>query len=265
MADKLPFGVGGPAEETVDPSPMVGNLVAGLLGIPKHLIDASANAMPGLRKEDVTDNPNAAEPNQPLYNASMQTALGLTGGSGAVPATANELRMGIKAYHASPHDFDKFDLSKMGTGEGKANFGKGIYAAENPQVAKYYSDLFGPKGTTYHLDINAEPHQFLDWDKPVTTDLVKQAITKPQDAKGILDYLKEKNKAGKDLTGEDLYTSIANLTSPDYATSVLSRSGIPGMKYLDAGSRMKGEGTSNYVLFNPDLISILKKEKGFNP
>ncbi len=79
MADPVPFGVGGPAEPTADPSPLVGNLLAGILGIPKHLIDASANAVPGLRKEDVTDNPNAAEPNQPLYNASMQTAGSLAG------------------------------------------------------------------------------------------------------------------------------------------------------------------------------------------
>ena len=41
-----------------------------------------------------------------------ETAMTLAGGAGVVPAEANSLRMGIKAYHGSPHDFDAFDLSK---------------------------------------------------------------------------------------------------------------------------------------------------------
>lgn len=79
MADKLPFGVAGPAEDVVDPAPVLGSLAMGVLNIPKHLIDASANAVPGLRKEDVTDNPNAAQPNQPMYNAAADTAMALAG------------------------------------------------------------------------------------------------------------------------------------------------------------------------------------------
>ena len=38
---------------------------------------------------------------------------------------------GIKAYHGSPHDFDRFDLSKIGTGEGAQAYGHGLYFAEN--------------------------------------------------------------------------------------------------------------------------------------
>jgi hypothetical protein len=36
-------------------------------------------------------------------------------------------------------------------------------------------------------------------------------------------------------------------------------SGIPGIKYLDQGSRAAGEGSRNYVVFNPDIIEILRK------
>jgi hypothetical protein len=43
--------------------------------------------------------------------------------------------MGIKAYHSSPHDFDKFDLKKIGTGEGAQVYGHGLYFAENPAVS----------------------------------------------------------------------------------------------------------------------------------
>jgi hypothetical protein len=47
---------------------------------------------------------------------------------------------GIRAYHGSPHDFEKFDLSKIGTGEGAQSYGHGLYFAENPAVARQYRD-----------------------------------------------------------------------------------------------------------------------------
>jgi hypothetical protein len=44
----------------------------------------------------------------------------------------------IKAYHGTPHLFDRFDMSKIGTGEGAQAYGHGLYFAENPMVAKTY-------------------------------------------------------------------------------------------------------------------------------
>jgi hypothetical protein len=44
----------------------------------------------------------------------------------------------IKAYHGTPHLFDRFDMSKIGTGEGAQAYGHGLYFAENPLVAKTY-------------------------------------------------------------------------------------------------------------------------------
>jgi hypothetical protein len=49
--------------------------------------------------------------------------------------TVAKALMGIKAYHSSPHDFDRFDLSKIGTGEGAQAYGHGLYFAENPAVS----------------------------------------------------------------------------------------------------------------------------------
>jgi len=42
------------------------------------------------------------------------------------------------AFHGSPHKFSKFDMSKIGTGEGATAYGHGLYFAENPNVAKDY-------------------------------------------------------------------------------------------------------------------------------
>jgi len=51
----------------------------------------------------------------------------------------------IRAYHGSPHDFDAFDASKIGTGEGNQAYGYGLYFAQNENVADAYrSALSGP-------------------------------------------------------------------------------------------------------------------------
>lgn len=47
---------------------------------------------------------------------------------------------GIVAYHGSPHTFDRFDISKIGTGEGAQSYGHGLYFAGNEDVARQYRD-----------------------------------------------------------------------------------------------------------------------------
>jgi hypothetical protein len=43
-----------------------------------------------------------------------------------------------KAYHGTPHRFDKFTTEAIGTGEGAQAFGWGIYFADAKSVAEYY-------------------------------------------------------------------------------------------------------------------------------
>lgn len=49
----------------------------------------------------------------------------------------------LDVYHGSPHKFDRFDASKIGTGEGAQAYGHGIYTAENPGIAQGYADRLG--------------------------------------------------------------------------------------------------------------------------
>ena len=50
--------------------------------------------------------------------------------------------MGAVAYHGTPHTIrGKFDISKVGTGEGAQAYGHGMYFAENPAVAQTYANL----------------------------------------------------------------------------------------------------------------------------
>lgn len=69
----------------------------------------------------------------------------------------------ILAYHGSPYDFDRFDASKIGTGEGNQTFGYGHYLAENEDVAKHYRDNVGPN---YELPVPEELSKELQrtWD-----------------------------------------------------------------------------------------------------
>jgi len=62
-------------------------------------------------------------------------------GAGGALAPRGALAAGgapIRAYHGSPHNFDRFDASKIGTGEGAQAFGRGMYFAENEGVAQGY-------------------------------------------------------------------------------------------------------------------------------
>lgn len=71
-----------------------------------------------------------------------QIARGLLQGAEnlAKPATLNP-QLGATVWHGSPHKFDKFDSTKIGTGEGAQAYGHGLYLAESPDVAGHYQAL----------------------------------------------------------------------------------------------------------------------------
>jgi len=54
----------------------------------------------------------------------------------------------LDVYHGSPHKFDRFNASKIGTGEGAQAYGHGLYLAESPDVAKGYKDKLSPDTIT---------------------------------------------------------------------------------------------------------------------
>lgn len=69
----------------------------------------------------------------------------------------------IRAYHGGPHDFDRFDSRKIGTGEGAQAYGHGLYFSGAEPVAKWYRDqLSGPPD----LIIGGEP---VRWIAPTKT------------------------------------------------------------------------------------------------
>ncbi|MBF1762662.1 MAG: hypothetical protein HXP18_01815 [Veillonella sp.] len=62
------------------------------------------------------------------------------------------------AWHGSPHDFDKFDLGAIGTGEGNQAHGWGLYFAKDKKVSDLYRRELSlihdvDKGTLFKVDV----------------------------------------------------------------------------------------------------------------
>jgi hypothetical protein len=262
---------------------------------------------------------------------SPRTLLGVNAATGLLnaPAAVRELDV----YHGSPHEFDEFDASKIGTGEGAQAYGHGIYLAENPSVASDYrhsltarrsdrvtvngapistdtmkgraiekmgivgkesalqdiddsirfNEKYAPamanfyrgvrqeiealdpqsvkvkKGALYTADLPDEMvDRMLDWDKP----FFEQSNEIKKLARGnlpatVYDQLLTQR------TG-DMIRELARYKGGSAKASELMRqAGIPGIRYLDAGSRGQGGGgTRNFVVFPGEekRVRILKRE-----
>jgi len=82
------------------------------------------------------------------------------GPSGGLMGLAQKyLGKAIRAYHGSPHDFDKFDFSKIGSGEGAQAYGHGGYFAEAEGIARHYRDALA----TPTVEIMGQPQQVPSW------------------------------------------------------------------------------------------------------
>ena len=257
--------------------------------------------------------------------------------------------LGHTVYHGSPHKFDRFDASKIGTGEGAQAYGHGIYFAERPGVARSYAEtlserqdprgeinaLFNtgvktrqqltqavtqnpvlgplvkqepaflrdileyhagqnadgsvsdaalraagrldaqlpkPKGNFYQVDLPDEwLPKMLDWDAPLSKQApeVRKAIQQTRKQLSDVDIENLGGPAGVRALydpANDIGSFLGtwkSLRGSDRAGEDLLRSyGVPGIKYLDRGSRVAGDGTRNYVVFPgmEHLLKILSRE-----
>jgi hypothetical protein len=241
----------------------------------------------------------------------------------------------IKAFHGSPHKFDKFDMSKIGSGEGAQAYGHGLYFADNPKVAMDYKNKLSGYGSAKTVlgknngDIDAaindaankvshytkmvmdggpnaqRASSFLSITEKQLKDLqsikagvpedaghlyevslrhpdpVKEAST-PLSPSDFLHYgepvpealrqsvsksMLDKFGSGASMgTGEQLYRQIVDefkfAKHPDpnnAAIKWMSEQGIPGIRYLDGGSRDAGQGTFNYVVFDDRIPKIVNR------
>ena len=267
----------------------------------------------------------------------------------------------ITAWHGSPHKFDKFDNSKMGTGEGAQVYGAGAYLADARPVAEEYKKVLsqgldrpvqidgvpteskvarqiaeryinpeyyirdmgkklenlkanlpnkskedvlgiglsdfdvysmeirgverdlqeaqsllgkkinkGDPGYLYKADIPDEAvANMLLWDKPLSEqpEMVRKAVKDYAELAGMQHYTPERSSApvvldegiSPDTRGRDIYQWLTSKSNPINASSDLKAFGVPGIRYLDQGSRGAGQGTMNTVVFDDSLIKILER------
>lgn len=82
-------------------------------------------------------------------------------GSIKIPKGLMAEEPGITAYHGSPYDFDKFQLDKIGTGEGAQAYGHGLYFTDSEDIAKFYKNhVLKTQNVTY----KDKPIEFLSDD-----------------------------------------------------------------------------------------------------
>ena len=259
------------------------------------------------------DRANAAR--DALYQATEEEGIGYGPKTQALAKQMAESYnpIGMTTWHGSPHVFEKFDLRKLGTGEGNQAFGSGMYTAQNPTVAKEYAvnlsnsdrmnqgrltphanaqrlvnlagdpqyaaddlkfvlesnpdhpqaKLLGETlkmiqsgeyqnplkntGNLYKVDLpDTHIRRMLDWDAPIKEQ--PMIVRKLAKSLGI-----DMNDLGGDL--------LAKVGKDEAGRKIMQNAGIRGVKYLDEKSRSagKGEGTRNFVVFDPNHLTILER------
>lgn len=77
------------------------------------------------------------------------------------PESVRDVHLDQAAWHGTPHQFESFELEKVGTSEGAAAFGWGVYFASHREIALWYSGALGISGATVPqlFTIRGEPTQ----------------------------------------------------------------------------------------------------------
>lgn len=171
-------------------------------------------------------------------------------------------------YHGSPHRFDKFDMSKIGTGEGKQQQGVGLYFAEKEAVAQRYADRLADmhgkaEGNLYKVDLPDDAvSRLADYEGSFASnpDSVRQAmmpLLTDDVIHNLRGYYGWENVDDAPMAAIIGALDISNGNSRAAVTELMKGQGIPGIRYLDGNSRGAG-GTSNFVLFDDQLPRILE-------
>jgi hypothetical protein len=138
------------------------------------------------------------------------------------------------------------------------------------QATKLYQTK--SKGGLYKVDLPDEhlPY-FLDWNKPLHEQPkpVYEALMKA--GSNVSDNFSKQLLSG--AKGEDIYSALINAhqlgkipgegsdvaASQVAAANFLNSLGVKGVKYFDKSSPGSGQGVNNYVVHDPEILSILER------
>jgi hypothetical protein len=201
----------------------------------------------------------------------------------------SDIAIAVRNYKDKGGHFSKWKNEVADRMEGAAKNGPG---AGNPERAKELLDSANTirglkkadienKGNMYKVDIPDEHiPNMLHWDKPLTEqpknvqDALKKLPEEFQDY--VANYYESQGKnypldLPDKFTAGEFFKDAENLAKrfygePAWMSETLNQSGVPGVKYLDQGSRGVGEGSHNFVVFDPSKVKILEENsKPFSP
>ena len=131
-----------------------------------------------------------------------------------------------------------------------------------------FENLRPVKGSLYTVDIpDSMVEKMLDWDKPLSKQpeamrVAKDVFNDPRRKQAGFPNLTDKEIG--EMTGEQLYQAMSATWRGGQrgASDSLRQAGIPGIRYLDAGSRGSADGTRNIVVFpgEESKVKILKRD-----
>lgn len=230
-------------------NPAVQSALTALATLPKRAIQNSQYALDS----------GTYDPGPTLEAATLPMGTGAIAG---VPVKGTEAVLGagpIRAYHASPSDFNAFDVSKVGTGIGHNYNGQGLYFAEKPGYAEGVRNTYFPQGKVYETDLKVQPHEMFDLDAPAK-NISPAMMQAAKDAGAEFDRFIHLKK------GRDVLNSLEDVSVPDWrkylnadvatnqegATRFLQSQGFKGNTYSDSFGK-------HHVVFDDKLIDIVKK------
>lgn len=134
-----------------------------------------------------------------------------------------------------------------------------------------------PDGSLYKADLPDQMiDRMLDYDKPLTQQPknVQAALTRlgdPQEKldayddallKALFEDAANPGSVPRNPSGADILKKLENQYGRQGASDYLRALGIPGIRYLDAGSRDGGSGTRNFVVFPGEekKVKILERK-----
>jgi hypothetical protein len=168
------------------------------------------------------------------------------------PAVAKQYAENVKDMGSIKSINDELSrLSKIMSGDEigyrkfKSDVGRKA-AADYDELMAQRDALVKSQGSLYKADLpDEEIAKMLDWDKPLSQQpkAVQEALNKSEYALRdmAMDLYGRKDPLGSDIARAAL--------KPQEFAKHMRELGIPGIRYLDQGSRGAGKGTSNFVVF----------------
>lgn len=170
------------------------------------------------------------------------------------------MKLGQKAWHGTPYDFERFDIGKIGDGVGDQVHGWGLYFAKDRKISEAYKEVLGADagavivdGVTYKIDeegdwATAAGQKLIDNDPLEFVLDTFDAMTGNKNKKSAIKSLKERIAGTKRTANTESY--IAKL---EEAINIIEKADV---KYENTSRLLKVEVPENNVLLDEQKTFI---------